>query len=109
MAKRSLKAPMSQLESDIIETFLAGHHEWRPDLAYPESHSDMAGGVRGLLRVFEINRRPLPIELEYHDEAPEMLARHFKHEWQTEVAEGKTTRSFETWVAEGGHFKDRKK
>ena len=107
MAKSQLKTAFAQLEADIIETLLAGHHEWRPDLAYPESHSDMQGAVRGLLRMFEVRRRPVAIELEYHDEAPEMLARHFKHEWQKEVAAGKTKSSFETWVAYGGHWRDK--
>lgn len=51
-----------KLEREIIETFLAGHHEWRPDLAYPESHSDMQGGVRALLRMYEIKRRPIALE-----------------------------------------------
>lgn len=65
MAKRSLKAPLNQLEHDIIETLVAGHKEWRPDLSYPESYSDMQGAVRGLLRMFEVKRRPLPEPLEY--------------------------------------------
>lgn len=107
MAKSRLKAELDKLESDIIETLLAGHHEWRPDLAYPESHSDMQGAVRGLLRMFEVKRRPVAIELEYHDEAPIILARHFRAEWQREVSEGKTQASFEAWVAEGGHWRTR--
>jgi hypothetical protein len=65
MAKSRLKAPMDQLESDIIETLIAGHKEWRPDLPYPESHSDMQGAVRGLLRMFEVKRRPIAISLDY--------------------------------------------
>lgn len=56
---------MDTLESDIIETLLAGHKEWRPDLEYPESYSDMQGAVRGLLRMFEVKRRPIAVELEY--------------------------------------------
>jgi len=58
---------MDQLESNIIETLLAGHKEWRPDLAYPESHSDMQGAVRGLLRMFEVKRRPIAVELQYDE------------------------------------------
>src|SRR5271154_7149609 len=107
MPKRMLKQADSILESEIIETLIAGHKEWRPDLAYPESHSDMQGAVRGLLRMFEVKRRPVAVELEYHDKAPEILARHFRAEWQSEVAAGKTQASFETWVAHGGHFRDR--
>ena len=59
MPKPNLKEPFRTLESEIIETLLAGHHECRPDLAYPESHSDMSGAVRGLLRMFEVKRRPI--------------------------------------------------
>lgn len=65
MAKRRLKGELAQLESDIIETMIAGHHEWRRDLPYPESHSDMQGAVRGLLRMFDVKRRALPADLEY--------------------------------------------
>ena len=67
MSKSRLKPPMDQLESNIIETLLAGHKEWRPDLAYPESHSDMQGAVRGLLRMFEVKRRPIAVELQYDE------------------------------------------
>lgn len=67
MAKATLRADMAKLESDIIETLIAGHKEWRPDLAYPESHSDMQGAVRGLLRMFKVERRALAVPLEYED------------------------------------------
>lgn len=63
MPKPSLAAPWNDLEHDIIATLIAGHKEWRPDLAYPESHSDMQGAVRGLLRMFDVKRRTLPFEL----------------------------------------------
>lgn len=48
------------LERECIETMLAGLKQWRPDLHYPESHSDMQACFRGLLSCFEIKRRPLP-------------------------------------------------
>ncbi len=69
MPKPCLKQPLRQLESDVIETLIAGHHEWRPDLASPESYSDWQGAFRGLLRMYEIKRRPLPLDLkkEYED------------------------------------------
>jgi hypothetical protein len=51
------------LENDVIDTMLAGLKEWRPDLSYPESHSDMQGCVRALLRMYELKRRPLPVPL----------------------------------------------
>jgi len=65
MAKSSLIEPFSTLEKEIIDTLIAGHHEWRPDLPYPQSHSDMQGAVRGLLRMFEVKRLPLPRKLPY--------------------------------------------
>jgi hypothetical protein len=65
MAKSSLVPPWDQLEADIIETLIAGHHMWRPDLNYPESYSDMQGAVRGLLKMYEVKRRPLAVKLEY--------------------------------------------
>lgn len=65
MPKPRLKEPDATLVYEIIETFLAGHHQWRPDLAYPESHSDMMGGVYALLEMFEIKRRPIAKKLEY--------------------------------------------
>lgn len=65
MAKPSLKAELARLEHDIIETLIAGHKEWRPDLSYPASYSDMQGAVRGLLRMYEVKRRPLAVDLEY--------------------------------------------
>lgn len=61
MPKPSLNEKYQTLESELIETFLAGHHEWRPDLPYPESASDMSGGMRALMRMFEIKRRPVAI------------------------------------------------
>ncbi len=64
MPKPSLRPEYAQLEGALIETFLAGHHEWRPDLPYPESHSDMQGGARALLRMFKIERRPIALPME---------------------------------------------
>lgn len=63
MAKSQLKEPYNTLESEIIETLLAGLKEYRPDLSYPESHSDMQGCVRAMLRMFDVKRRPISIEL----------------------------------------------
>lgn len=68
MAKRSLVPQQAQLEADIIETLIAGHKEWRPDLSYPQSHSDMQGAVRGLLRMFDVKRRPIAIDLQYESD-----------------------------------------
>lgn len=68
MAKSRLNPEFAQLEMDILETFLAGHKEDRPDLDYPQSHSDMQSGIRALLVMFNIKRRP--IALEYKDLFP---------------------------------------
>lgn len=69
MPKPRLHPKFSQLESDIIETLIAGLKEWRPDLSYPESHSDMSGCVRALIRMFDIKRRPIALsELPCHCE-----------------------------------------
>ncbi len=67
MPKPTLKEPYATLSDQIIDTLLAGHHSWRPDLPYPQSHSDMDGAVRGLLEMFEVKRRPLAIVLPLAD------------------------------------------
>lgn len=62
MPKPSLKPEFATLEVEMIKTFLAGHHRYRPDLSYPESHSDMEGGMRALLKRFDITPRPIPLD-----------------------------------------------
>lgn len=57
-----MKPEFNQLESDIIATLIAGHKEARPDLSYPESHSDMQSAVRALIVMFDIKRRPIALE-----------------------------------------------
>lgn len=69
MAKSSLKPEFQELENAIVETFLAGHREARPDLPYPESRSDIQSGIRALLVMFDIKRRPLA--LRFSDLYPE--------------------------------------
>jgi hypothetical protein len=68
MAKASLRHDYAILEGEIIDTLIAGHKQWRPDLSYPESHSDMQGAVCGLLRMFEVKRRALPFAILLKDE-----------------------------------------
>lgn len=63
MPKPPLREPFHTLEGQVIETMLAGLAKYRPDLRYPASHSDMMACARGLLRMFEVRRRPLAIEL----------------------------------------------
>ena len=61
MPKPRLQAELSTLEGDIVETLLAGLKQWRRDLSYPESHSDMQGCVRALLMMYEVKRRPIAL------------------------------------------------
>lgn len=63
MPKPHLKPEYQTLCHEIIETFLAGHRQWRPDIPYPESHSDMMAGAHALIRMFDIKRRPIAIDL----------------------------------------------
>lgn len=63
MPKPRLYKEDAELEVQIIETLKAGLQQWRPDLSYPESHSDMQACVRGLMQMFDITRRPLPKRL----------------------------------------------
>lgn len=64
MPKPALREPYAHQEHEIIETLIAGLHEWRPDLRYPESGSDMQGCVRALFRMYEMKRRPIALRVE---------------------------------------------
>jgi len=66
MAPRTLAEPYQTLLHQMIETMLAGNGG-----KYPESHSDMNYCVRGLLKMYDVKRRPLAIDLPYADEAVE--------------------------------------
>lgn len=50
-------------EDELVQTFLAGLKQFRQDLSYPESHSDMRSGIRAVMVMFNCQRRPLPIPL----------------------------------------------
>lgn len=62
VAKPALRPPFDQLAGDLIATILGGFHEWRPDLNYPQSHSDMQGGVMAVLRKYDVKLRPVPLD-----------------------------------------------
>lgn len=62
MAKASLREPFATLESDLIETMRAGLQEYRRDLDFPESNSDMAGCIRAVLRKYDVKLRPVPLD-----------------------------------------------
>lgn len=68
MPKPPLRSDFQLLETEIVETLIASHKQWRPDLPYPQSHSDMQGAVRGLLRMFDVKRLPIARELPLRDE-----------------------------------------
>ncbi len=59
MPKPQLFKEDAILESEVISTLLGGLKEWRSDLSYPLSHSDMQACVRGLLKMYEVKRRPV--------------------------------------------------
>jgi hypothetical protein len=67
MPKPRLKEPQATLEQHLIESMQAGLHEWRPDLYGPESMSDYQACARGILRMFKVERAPLPIPLDIDD------------------------------------------
>jgi hypothetical protein len=62
MPKPFLREPFATLEKELIETMIGGLHEWRSDLHYPESHSDMAGCIRAVLRKYEVKLRPVVLD-----------------------------------------------
>ncbi len=62
MPKPELKPQYHNLQYEIRDTMLAGLKQWRSDLSYPESHSDMQACIHALLREFEIKRRPISLE-----------------------------------------------
>lgn len=69
MPKPPLQEPYRSLEHQIIDTLRAGLQEWRLDLQYPESYSDMQGAVRALMRRFEVTMRPVDLkELPIYEE-----------------------------------------
>jgi hypothetical protein len=58
MPKPTFQPVFHKIESKLIEILVRGHHRWRPDLNYPESHSDMQGAVRELMAVLNIKEIP---------------------------------------------------
>jgi hypothetical protein len=58
--KPSLTPDLAHLETEVIETLVAGLKQWRSDLRYPASWSDWQACVRGLLVMFDVKRKPLP-------------------------------------------------
>jgi hypothetical protein len=71
MPKPHLREPYATLASDLMETMIAGLHEWRSDLSYPESHSDLRGCIDAVLRKFDVKLRPVPLDRSEIWEKPE--------------------------------------
>jgi hypothetical protein len=70
VSKPRLEQPYAILVGQVVDTMLAGLKEWRPDLDYPEAHSDMVGCAYALIRRFDIKQRPLDIPLPVIPETP---------------------------------------
>lgn len=80
MPKPPLLPKLEVYESQIIDTLLAGLKHWRPDLGYPQSHSDMQACVRALLVMYEVTRKPFPQPLPSPCPSCEGLGHYVKQE-----------------------------
>lgn len=67
MPKPRLQEPEETLEKWLIKAMHEGLAEWRPDLDYPASFSDMESLARGVLRRFKIEVRLEKIDLPIRD------------------------------------------
>ena len=67
MPKPPLTEPQRTLENMLIESMIAGLHQWRPDLYGPESYSDYQACARGILQMFDVKRAALPIKLKVEE------------------------------------------
>jgi hypothetical protein len=61
MPPRKLAEPMRTLEDEIIATMTYDNHE-------PKSVSDWKYCVRNLLKMFDVQRRPVSVELKYEED-----------------------------------------
>ena len=64
MARGELKKPYNQLERDMMETFYA--------LRNQDDNPDIQGGIRALLRMYEIKRRPIALDTTEILEPPQL-------------------------------------
>jgi hypothetical protein len=71
MPKPSLREPYASIASDLMATMVAGLKEWRHDLDYPQSHSDLRGCIDAVLRKYEVKLRPVPLDRSEIWEPPE--------------------------------------
>jgi hypothetical protein len=62
MPKARLSPEFERKERKMIEVALEEFHRWRPDLYYPESHSDMEAAIRGILKHFDVSVRSDPLK-----------------------------------------------
>jgi hypothetical protein len=63
MAKPALREPFHTIMENIAQAMVDGLHNWRPDLSYPESYSDMQGCILELMSRFELLPRRVPLKL----------------------------------------------
>jgi len=61
--KQPLLLAERSLATELIEALLVGHRRHRPDIPYPESHSDMTHAVHEVLSRFDVKLRPEPVIL----------------------------------------------
>lgn len=57
MSRSTLRAPFDAIEVEMARTFFEGCHQ-----SYPQSHSDMQGGLRALLKRFDVQPRAIPLD-----------------------------------------------
>lgn len=72
MSKPHLREPFATLANEIALTMIAGLHEYRPDLNYPESASDLRGCIDALLRRFNVTPLAIPLDRAEIWERPEV-------------------------------------
>ncbi len=57
MPKPPLDKKHSVIEYELMDAMIKGLQDFRPDLSYPESHSDLEACARGIMERFHIKRR----------------------------------------------------
>lgn len=98
MSKPSLREPFASLEAELVVTMTAGLHEWRSDLDYPQSYSDLSGCIRAVLRKFDVKLRPIPLErrdIEERDEVCPICRKNIHDTGNPELATLTTIQRFD--------------
>ena len=71
MPKPFLREPYATIAADLASTMIAGLKEWRRDLDYPQSHSDLRGCIDAVLRKYDVKLREVPLDRSEIWEPPE--------------------------------------